>query len=324
MLLLLISSCGPAAPIDEPGPAPSAPPPPVEPESPAAVSGLLPVPGVEPAYLDRPPSNLRTRQVDAQGVAIYTYRITGEREDHPVVYAQYGLTALIEYERTGAPMWLDRAVANADRLIDMRTESDGAWWYAYPFDWTYVDRTLTAPWWSGMAQGQALSLFSRLAELQPDEHWREAADATWASFEVPRSDDAPWFRVIDDGYLWFEEYAGDQPPLLVLNGHLFAAFGLYDYFELTGDPQVAATFDAGATTILENLARFRVAGGVSYYCAQPDFCQTERWQDTKYHDIHIWQLETMERLSGSAEFGDWADRLRSDFQAPEADGRRVG
>jgi D-glucuronyl C5-epimerase C-terminus len=281
--------------------------------------GIKPLANVAAPYSDQAPADVNSAKFDSTGVAIYIYPPTGKRVDHPVVYAQYGLSALLQYDRTRNPVWLERAVANADRLIAIHTTRGSAWWYPYTFNWTYLSRTLTAPWWSGMAQGEALSLFTRLAEQEPqDKTWRTAADATFASFTQTRSTTQPWSTVVDHGHLWFEEYAGDQPPLLVFNGHVFATFGIYDYWKMTGNGQAAALFSGAATTVLDVMPQIRVPGGVAYYCAEANYCQTPAWQNPHYHPVDIWELQTLQRLTGNVQFGNWAKLLASDWTAPPA------
>lgn len=251
--------------------------------------------------------------VDNSGVALYVGK-SGDQIDHPVVLTQYGISALSEYRESGEAVWLERAVANANRLLDIAVDRDGALFFPYQFDWTYYDRTLSAPWFSGMAQGQALSLFSRLAEERPDEvRWGDAADQTWASFEQKYSTTQPWSTIVDDGNLWFEEYAGDQPPLLVLNGHIFAIYGLYDYFSLRSEnATVAEYFDGASTTVLAIMPLIREAGETSYYCVQADYCRSDLWQNDKYHGIHQTQLRMLGEMTGETEFGEWADTLQAD------------
>jgi hypothetical protein len=281
-----------------------------------AVSGWTLAADVEAPYADRPPVDVHDPSIgiDSTGLRIYRQVGTGIRADHPVAYAQYGISALLEYERTGDELWLDRALRHGERLEQIHVERDGAWWFPYSFRWTYYERSISAPWWSGMAQGQALSLFTRLAEETGDDRWETAADRTWASFHQPYADDEPWSTLVIDDHLYFEEYAGDQLPLLVLNGHAFALFGLYDYWRLTGDPEVARFFDGGATTVLDRMMPLvRVEDGVSYYCVQADYCQSPGWQNATYHVIHSWQLDTLARITGDTGFTEWADVLRTDW-----------
>lgn len=269
------------------------------------------------AYANRPPIDVSDPSIvlDATGLLVFRQSGTGIRFDHPVDYAQYGISALLEYRRTGAGIWLDRALRHGERLVEMRVERDGAWWYPYRFPWTYLERTLTAPWWSAMAQGEAISLFVHLAEETGDARWDTAAERTWRSFTQPYSSTAPWSTLVIDEHLYLETYAGNQPPLLVTNGHIFAAFGLYDYWRHTGDPAAALAFDGAVTTVAERMMPLtRVEGGVSYYCVQADYCQTPTWQNAHYHVIHSWQLDTLARITGDGRFTSWAAELRADWR----------
>jgi len=279
-------------------------------------SGLTFSTNVDAPYSDEPPVNVHDdvqKQLDSTGLRIVNMGPGGSRVDHPVAYAQYGISALLEYQKTGEQIWLDRALRHAQRLEQMRTERDGAWYFPYLFDWTYPGATIHAPWWSAMAQGEALSLFVRLYEQTGDENWRSAVDHTWLSLKQPRSAAEPWATMTDQELLVFEEYAGDAAPLKVLNGHLFALFGVYDYWRLTGDAEAVAYLDGAATTTLAVMPKIGVANGISYYCWQ-DACRKSVWQNPTYHVIHSWQLDTLARLTGDARFSQWAATLRADWQ----------
>lgn len=170
-----------------------------------------------------------------------------------------------------------------------------------------------------MAQGQALSLFSRLYDQTGDQKWKKAADETWKSFPQTYNASKPWSSIVVDGHLYLEEYAGNLPPLLVLNGQIFAAFGLYDYWRVTGDTQALQFLDGTVTTVLGRMMPMvRVPGGVSYYCVQASYCQTPRWQSQGYHVIHSWQLDTLARLTGDEDFANWAALLRKDWSPGKA------
>lgn len=255
-------------------------------------------------------------EVDIEGVIIWR-DAKGLPATHPVTIAQYGLAALGGYTRTHDRRYLDRAIANAQRLIDVSEPGDdGALWFPYYFPHTYYDVTMPVPWWSSMAQGQPLSLFSRLAAMNPhDARWRLHADRAFSSFKAWRALGKPWITTMDrDGYLWFEEYAGDVEPLMVVNGHIFALYGLYDYFKLTGEPDAAVLFDGGATTVLRYFDHFRQPGGVSYYCVRPGYCRRPEWQNVFYHPVHIQQLRTLASMTGDSAFARSADELASDWQ----------
>lgn len=252
--------------------------------------------------------------VDGDGVVIWRDP-QGDEQDHPVYLVQYALAALGGFRRTGDRRYLDRAVVNAERLVSLaEPDETGALWFPYAFPHRYYDVTMPVPWWSSMGQGQPLSLFCRLAVALPDDdRWRPLADATFRTFDGWRALGRPWITTMDaHGCLWFEEYAGDVEPLLVVNGHVFALYGLYDYAMLTGDPHAIDFFDGGATTIRAHFDTIRVPGGISYYCARDGYCQRPEWQNVGYHPIHIQQLRMLRAMTGDAWFDDAADILVAD------------
>lgn len=284
-----------------------------------ATSDLTFSTSVAAPYSDRAPVNVYDPSIklDSNNVVIYTRIDNRQRADHPVAYAQYGISALLEYQSTNNQVWLTRALAQANRLVVTHSERDDSWFYPYQFPWTYAGRSLTDPWWSAMAQGEALSLFVRLYEETGDSKWKEAADHTWTSLLVPRSPRQPWATFVDSTLaphsLWFEEYVGNLEPLRVLNGHIFAVFGVYDYWKLTGDATALKYLNGASTSTLAVMPLIRVPHGVSYYCWQKTFCQQKNWQNTTYHVIHSWQLDTLARLTGDTRFSTWAQTLRSDW-----------
>lgn len=280
-----------------------------------ATSGFTISTSVEAPYFDRAPVDVHDPAIvlDSTGLRVLNFGPGGTRTDHPVAYAQYGISALLEYQQTGEQLWLDRALRQAERLVQIHTDRGEAWYYPYLFNWSYGGETLRAPWWSAMAQGEALSLFVRLHEETGDGAWRIAADHTWNSLLQPRSAAEPWATtVLERDILWFEEYAGNLAPLRVLNGHIFATFGVYDYWKLTGNSTALDYLDGAASAVLEAMPMIRAPGGVSYYCWRPT-CRTTAWQYSLYHTIHSWQLDTLARLTGDVRFTEWADLLRADW-----------
>lgn len=279
-------------------------------------SGYVPQPVKTGPYVDEEPMlalDDPQRTVDASGVVDFFYRTPqGAKAPHPQVRAWYALSALDAYHRTGNETYLQRAIANARALIDDSVARDGAMWFPYTFDWTYFKVTLHAPWWSGMTQGQVLSLFTALDRLQPDAGWRPLADKVFKSFEQRNAPGQPWAVFVDDGDLWLEEYAGDAPPLQVLNGHIFAIYGLYDYYMLTHNADAEQLFDGAATTVLKVMPLIRHEGDTSYYCARANYCRSTNWQMVSYHATHIKQLDMLAEMTGDTRFHDWADKLRSD------------
>jgi hypothetical protein len=255
-----------------------------------------------------------SQRIDKDG--IHLYERDGKRYDHPVALAQYALAKLDQAQTTGRTDALRAAKANAQRMLDVADVADGGLYFAYPFDFPLGGKqyeSIKAPWWSAMAQGEALSLFVRLYEVTDDEKWRTAADRTFATLDDRGPRKRPWTVFVDKhGYLWFEEYAGNTEPLLVLNGHMFAMFGLYDYHRLTGSQKAARLFDAGATTLREYLPSFRERREISYYCARLPFCHRPLWQNEKYHGIVERQMRYVADMTDHRWFARQANRYAQD------------
>lgn len=261
------------------------------------------------------------RPVDADGVLQVSWPGLDEPVYHPVSMAMYGLYVYESYRITADPEHLRRAEANARALLDGATELGGALWFGYPFDHELhgdSSMTLEAPWYSGMAQGQVLSLLARLYDETGEESWRQAADGVLASYEVNSPREAPWFAHAIDGRLWLEEYPdtrGQVPDTQVINGHIYAAWGLYDYYTLVeADDGVRELFDAAVTTIRESFGSYRVPGGISYYCAAA-YCRDVGWQPESYHRGVAAQLDHLAAMTGDEELSEQAAVLRQDYVA---------
>jgi hypothetical protein len=248
--------------------------------------------------------------------------------DHPVGQAQFGLGCIASYRTETDParktLFLTRARAQAERLIDRHTENRGAWWFGYGFDFTHTVHSgvdYTAPWYSGMAQGEVLSLFVQLAELDDvcDEEratYLAAADAAFASLQVI-DDGYPWaVNVNDTGYVWIQEYPGAQTGTgdYTYNGMIFAMFGLYDYACATGSQTAADLYDGCATTIARYFPLLRNVRWHSFYC------QTHRIPAPTYHQHHINLFRQLHWQTGSPDFADHTDRLVDDYPAPGVSG----
>lgn len=248
---------------------------------------------------------------DADGVRMFLVGTT--QYNHPVAQAGYGIDLLASYALTNNSTYLNRAIAQAQRLIDTKVVSRGAWFYPYDFDFALhgiTADTMRAPWYSAMAQGQALSLFVRLYQVTGNQQWMDAADNTVASFSLPPAAGLPWVVHTDSaGYLWLDEYPLSMTRTdLTFNGHNFALIGLYDYARQTADPVASDLFDGAATTALKyGTSGFRVPGWVSNYCL------THLTPAGHYQDIHIEQLISLYSMTGDVRFAQLSDAYRSDF-----------
>jgi hypothetical protein len=256
-------------------------------------------------------------EVDSNGVL--QVKIRGEKVYHPVNSAWFISQMISSYRGSKDPEYLRRAEATTRYLIlhSVRDES-GATWFPYTFKHAPGKGKLDMgrPWYSGMAQGMMLSTFVNLYETTGDIYWKNHADRVFLSFKVEKQNGQPWFREVekngDKNYAWFEEYVGkDVPSSHVVNGHIYAVYGAYDYYRLTKSEDALLMFNEGAATIRDHFEDYRRPGGPSWYAVAP-FAKDVWKYPASYHKGVANQLTMLGRMSGDETFTQQAELLRSD------------
>ena len=181
------------------------------------------------------PGPLGYGTVDAAGVRMVDRG--GRLWNHPAAQAQYGIAMLESHRLTGDSRYLAIAVEQATRLIGRAHAYGGGLFHPYDFPDAPHDTTVrTPPWYSAIGQGQVLDFFTRLARsARADLGYRSEADGTFKAFLVPQVARKPWVTWVHAGQLWLDEYPRTDVALgdRTYNGHMFAAFGLYQYFLLS-------------------------------------------------------------------------------------------
>ncbi|MFD0970258.1 D-glucuronyl C5-epimerase family protein [Plantactinospora endophytica] len=265
--------------------------------------------GIRPYYLRTAVPLVDTGVHDSTGVRMSLRN--GRLYDHPVGQAQYGLALLEAYRITGNSVYLDRARKQAQRLVDRRVVHGGGWFFPYPFRFVLhgTEEVYDPPWYSMMAQGQALSLFCRLYKLTRAGIWLAALNGTFASYLVPPVAGRPWGVYVVGGRLWLEEYAhpkrisGD----LTYNGHNFSLYGLWDFFVLTGDERAKVLLQGALTTMRDSYAGIRNRHWRSRYCLRHGS------DANTYHTIHTTQHVQCYAMTGDTIFAQVAELYYTDF-----------
>jgi hypothetical protein len=254
---------------------------------------------------------------DAHGVRMRL--VAGELRDLPRLQATYGLLNLNTYRLTGDGFFLERALAQAGRLVSNMVTSGGAWFVPTPISCHrhgVGSEPIAAPYFSALAQGRTLLFFSRLAAVTGEQRWRTAAGRVFAAFRLREPRRGPCVITVDDGsYLWLQEWpwAGWLPDD-TFNGHISAAFGIYEYYCVTRDPLALSLFRGAATTVLHYAPTFRQPGWLSRYCL------AHLITNPNYHRIHVQQLLVLHTFTREPEFAHYADLFESDYPAPSVSG----
>jgi hypothetical protein len=208
---------------------------------------------------------------------------------NPTIVAQKALVNWDAYLVTGADRYRARFLEHADALL--ATQQDGRW------DWR-IDiptRGLKAPWISGLTQSQGISVLLRAHQLTGEVAYLDAATVALKWLHKPLARGGVAIRT--PAGIWYEEYPNAEQPSHVLNGHIWALFGIWDYFRVTRDPKAARMFRRGVDLLKTEIANFDVGYWVVY-----DQLNRVDMVNGFYMNFIIEQLKALHAITGDTAF----------------------
>jgi heparosan-N-sulfate-glucuronate 5-epimerase len=169
------------------------------------------------------------------------------RGSGPVGLAQAGLGHHERWLAGEGDEHLEHARVLGAHLLLTQLREPGARFGGLPHDFAYRHGSLLPPGWlSAMAQGEAASLFVRLAHATDDETFAQGA----------RDALAPLGLSVEQGGVSaplgrrpFPQEYPTTPPSHVLNGGIFALWGLYDVGVGLDESPARASFEDGVDTL---------------------------------------------------------------------------
>ena len=240
---------------------------------------------------------------DTSGIPQLDYHGRIGLQHNPIAIAQYGLGNYNLWKRTSDLDRRRKFFLIADWLVShLEPNPRGQLVWNHHFNWEYRD-TLKAPWYSALAQGQGISVLVRAHKESGNARYLDAAHQAFAVFAQPIDRGGVAFTD-ESGDLWFEEYIV-RPPTHILNGFIWALWGVHDYFLATRDTSAQELFSSGVRTLLHNLGRYDL-GFWSLY--EQSGTRLPMVASRFYHNLHIVQLRLMHRLTGEILFIEVADR----------------
>ena len=242
---------------------------------------------------------------DQEDIPMLDYHGAVGVQYNPIAIAQYGLGNFNLFLRTGDQDRWATCCRAADWMVENLEENHaGLWMWMHHFDWEYR-KTLQDPWYSALAQGQGLSLLARISKHTSDPKYDEALEKAFQPFLFDLEKGGVKY-VDDQGWIWFEEYiVSPLPPTHVLNGFIWAAWGLYDYYLLSGKQEAQDLWLAAVDTLEHNLETYDI-GFWSLY--EQSGTRLHMIASTFYHQLHIVQLQILHRLTDHSVFARFADR----------------
>ena len=103
---------------------------------------------------------------------------------------------------------------------------------------------------------------------------------------------------------WLEEYIVD-PPSHILNGFIWALWGVYDFYLLTQDKRAQKLFKDSIKTLKENLNKYDT-GFWSLY--EQSKTKMRMLASPFYHNLHTVQLNILYKITGEPIFKEYAEK----------------
>ncbi|HKR84183.1 MAG TPA: D-glucuronyl C5-epimerase family protein [Terriglobales bacterium] len=240
---------------------------------------------------------------DPDGIPKLNYHGTIGPQYNPIAIAQWGLGNFNLYKQGFQEQSVRKFLLASDWLcVHLEENAHGVSVWNHYFDWEYRS-CLRSPWYSGLAQGQAISLLVRAHAESGQPKYLKAATSAFQSFLISVKQGGVTFTDARGG-LWFEEYIV-TPPTHILNGFIWALWGIYDFLLATNSADARHLFSEGVKTLVANLQSYDL-GFWSLY--EQSGTRLPMIASPFYHRLHVTQLGVMHRLTGEPVFAQFADR----------------
>lgn len=193
------------------------------------------------------------RPFDEEGIPLQDYGKDLGMQYQPVGIAHYALGNWDLWLESRDNQYKVKFLRMADWFYkNLVVKGDFGVW-EYKFD--YPRFQLNAPWPSAMSQGEGISVLVRAYQLTEDKRYWECAQVALGSFKASLKEGGVRYRD-ERGLIWYEEYPSLVKPPHVLNGFIFALFGLYDFYKVTGNKEAFSLFSEGIETLRVSLEQW--------------------------------------------------------------------
>jgi len=232
---------------------------------------------------------------------------------YPISIGQYGLAIFHAFLKTGqiekkehflriADWWVNNAI------IDGKL---GAYWLT---EVSKPEYRVTEPWKSAFTQSRAISVLLRAWQLTNRSHYLELATQALKPFTYDISEKGVTAHLAE-GRPFYEEYVAYEPTM-VLDGHMFALFGLFDFvrsvtlnIDSKAHELARNLFDRGVESLINWLPEYDMGFWIRF-----NHCQMEHYPKVDpctigYLRLVVAQLNILGHLTGRSELQDFSDRF---------------
>ncbi|MGD9899302.1 MAG: D-glucuronyl C5-epimerase family protein [Calditrichaceae bacterium] len=222
---------------------------------------------------------------------------------YPISIGQYGLAVFASFQKSGNIEKKDHFLRIADWFYDNRTDDPelGSYWLT---DIPKPEYKIAMPWKSAFAQSRGLSILLRGWQITGRKEYFDVCKKALIPFTFDIRDGGVTAN-LSEGLPFYEEYVADGQTM-VLDGHFFSLFGLYDFVRAV--PESIDTeahllakklFDDGMMSLTHWLPEFDLK-----YWLRFNLCRMDHYPETDpctigYLRLINAQLKILSRISGN-------------------------
>lgn len=235
---------------------------------------------------------------DAKGIPQLNYQGDIGIQYNPIAIAQWSLGNYNIWKKNNTERHYKRFIKGAKWLndnLELNEHSVHVW--QHHFNWVYKENLIN-PWYSGLAQGQGLSVLCRAYHITGDKQYLDSIEKVYESFLIDIKKGGITFKD-KQGNIWIEEYIMKNEPTHILNGFIWGLWGIYDYWLLTKDEDVRELFHRYVKTIDNNINEYDIGYWSLYEIAN---LPINMRASTFYHKLHIVQLKILSKMTNNAIF----------------------
>jgi heparosan-N-sulfate-glucuronate 5-epimerase len=227
---------------------------------------------------------------------------------NPCAVAQYGLGCL-QSALHGNISSADRSISCAEWLVSWAQKGQSGW-SLLPYFFDINEFGLKAPFFSGIAQANAVSFLLRMSAFTGDRSYHAEAERLFKPL-LGSIDSGGFSRPLSGNWI-IEEFVMDRPSG-VLDGWLYAIIAIRDMYMLDSAGAWEGAWHNAITSLEAMLPRY----DIGYWSATDIYALGAPMPSSHfYHKLHVLQLDALAEASSSEIIKFYAARWRRQWQSP--------
>lgn len=239
---------------------------------------------------------------DKEGVPLLDYKGDIGIQYNPCAIAQYGLGLCSMWYETKEIKYLEKILVQAEWLIDNTVQGkNGIGRLEYSFQGEAYNQIMNVGYISAISQGQAISFLLRAMIILKRWDYMLTVEKLFKSFQYSIFDGGV-VNYDEEGMMYLEEYPTIQISC-VLDGFIYAMFGVYDYYLISGNDHAEKIFNDCCNTLKKRLPEF----DLGFWSRADLYSKRVKMPASKfYHNVHIQQLKALYAITSEKIYKEYA------------------